>query len=89
VANVTITVLGDLRYRVKKTGGINWSSVARKAFSLGHTLETIAVTRQCVVRMNGTGRVKGRKEIPRLAVEAHIGEHPDPMRRHHNPQGIQ
>ena len=43
MANVTITVLGDLRYRVKKTEGINLSNVARKAFSLGHTLETIAV----------------------------------------------
>ena len=49
---------------MKKTGGINWSSVDRKAFSLGHTIETIAVTRQCVVRMNRTGRVKGRKDIP-------------------------
>ena len=49
---------------MKKTRGINWSSVARKAFSLGHTLETIAVTRRCVVRMNRTGHVKGRKDIP-------------------------
>jgi ADP-ribose pyrophosphatase YjhB (NUDIX family) len=64
MANVTITVLGDLRYRVKKIKGVNWSSIGRKAFSLGHTLETIAVTGQCVVRMNRTGRVEGRKDIP-------------------------
>jgi hypothetical protein len=41
MANVTITVLGDLRYRVKKIKGINWSSIGRKAFSLGHTLERL------------------------------------------------
>ena len=64
MANVTITVLGDLRYRVRRIEGVNWSSIGRKAFSLGHTLETIAVTRQCVVRMNRTGRVEGRKDIP-------------------------
>jgi hypothetical protein len=44
MANVTIAGLGDLRDGVKKTGGINWSVVARDAFSLGHTVETIAVT---------------------------------------------
>jgi ADP-ribose pyrophosphatase YjhB (NUDIX family) len=60
---VAITVLGDLRCRMKKTRGINWSSIGRKAFSLGHTLETIAIKRRCVVRMNRTGRVKGRKDI--------------------------
>ena len=49
---------------MKEAKGFNRSSVARKAFSLGPTLETIAETRRSVAKMNKTVRVKGGKDIP-------------------------
>jgi hypothetical protein len=47
MANLTISAL-DLRCMMKEAKGFNRGSVARKAFSLGPTLETIAETRRCV-----------------------------------------
>ena len=55
--NITITVPGDLRERMRRMKGVNWSEVARKAFE---------------EEIKKIERIKAAEEIDKLRKESKI-----------------
>jgi hypothetical protein len=68
MANVTITVPEDLKRMMKRVRGMNWSSIARKAFEEAILREEMSEAAEGIDRLRASSKTpgwSGAKEIRR------------------------
>lgn len=66
MANVTITIPEDLKRMMKKVKGVNWSSIARKAFEEAILQEEMSKAAEGIDRLRASSQTpgwSGAKEI--------------------------